>query len=68
MVVYLLLYATMEIINGKLGRQDDVPSKIYSDRLEWYHEGKLHRKNGYPAVSYHDGRKEYYINGVNQST
>jgi hypothetical protein len=36
--------------------------KVYSDRTEWYFNGKLHRV-GEPALAFVDGTKLWYRNG-----
>jgi hypothetical protein len=36
--------------------------KVYSDRTEWYFNGKLHREDG-PAIEYADGSKYWYLGG-----
>jgi hypothetical protein len=36
--------------------------KVYSDRTEWFLNGKLHRTDG-PAVEYANGERFWYLNG-----
>ena len=39
-----------------------IDKKIFSDRIEYYKDGKLHRENG-PALEYADGVKIWYKEG-----
>jgi hypothetical protein len=48
---------------GQLHRENDLPAVIYADGTQkWYKDGEHHRENG-PAVIWHDGEKEYWLNG-----
>lgn len=37
--------------------------KVYTDRVEYYNEDKLHHNEHGPAVEWYDGGKEWWING-----
>ena len=38
--------------------------RVFSNRTEWYINGKLHREDG-PAVEYANGYKGWWLNGEN---
>lgn len=50
--------------HGVLHRENDLPAIICGNGdMYWYYEGVLHRDDG-PAIIYHNGKKEYYCNGL----
>ncbi len=52
-------------IEGKLHRNDDLPTVIYHNGTrKWYRYGALHRGNNLPAIVYSDGECRWYFHNT----
>lgn len=58
-------YVSAEKPRTKRHRCGDLPAVIQDNgmSLKWYYDGKLHRENDLPAITWKNGTKEWYTRG-----
>lgn len=54
------------LMGGQLHREDGPARVAPNGDMTWLHHGQEHREDG-PAVVFHDGAKQYWLNGMQLS-